>query len=229
MDYIYQYREMLLLGTWVTVQLAVLSLMLAVVLGLLGAWAKLSGNPAATRAANAYTTLVRGVPDLVLMLLLFFGGQRIINSLGEISGWWDYVEINQFIAGLSTIGFIFGAYMTETFRGAILAIPPGQIEAGKACGMRPSTIFRRIIWPHLVRYALPGFTNNWLVLVKATALVSVIGLQDVVYNAFIAGRSTRQLFTFMFAVLVIYLILTAISDVGLRALERRYSRGVARR
>lgn len=229
MDHIFQYREMLLLGTWVTVQLAVLSLMVAVLLGLLGAWAKLSGNPAAARAANAYTTLVRGVPDLVLMLLLFFGGQRIINSLGEISGWWDYVEINQFVAGLSTIGFIFGAYMTETFRGAILAIPPGQIEAGKACGMRPFTIFRRIIWPHLVRYALPGFTNNWLVLVKATALVSVIGLQDVVYNAFIAGRSTRQLFTFMFAVLVIYLILTAISDVGLRALERRYSRGVARR
>lgn len=228
MDVIYEYRQSLFDGTLVTIQLAIASAMLSVLLGLLGAWGKLAKNPVSQRVAGAYTTLIRGVPDLVLMLLLFFGGQQIINDLGSATGLWDYVEINQFAAGVGTIGFIFGAYMTETFRGAILAIPKGQIEAGIAYGMSRWQIFHRVIWPQMVRFALPSFTNNWLVLVKSTALVSVIGLQDLVYNAFVAGRSVRQLFTFMFAVLVIYLILTAISDVGLRWLDRKYSAGVRR-
>ena len=207
-------------------QLALTALVLSVLLGLLGASAKLSNHPSARGVANAYTTLVRGVPDLVLMMLLFYGGQQLINDLGAATEWWDYVEIDQFLAGAFSIGFVFGAYMTETFRGAILAIPRGQLEAGIAVGMSRSTIFRRITWPQMVRYALPSFTNNWLVLVKATALVSVIGLHDLVWNASTAGRSVREPFTFMFAVFVIYLVLTAISDVGLRYLERRYNVGV---
>ena len=213
-------------GTVVTVQLAVGSLILSVVLGLAGASAKLASNPISNRLSAAYTTLVRGVPDLVLMMLLFYGGQQIVNDLGTVTGWWDYLEIDQFIAGIGSIGFVFGAYMTETFRGAILAIPRGQIEAGISCGMTNLTIFRRITWPQMVRHALPSFTNNWLVLIKATALVSVIGLHDVVWNASTAGRSVREPFTFMFAVLLIYLALTAISDIGLRWLDRRYSAGV---
>lgn len=228
MEQIFLYREQLMDGTLVTIALALSSLVLSVLLGLLGAWAKLSSSKVAQGAANSYTTLIRGVPDLVLMLLVFYGGQQVINDLGRASGLWDYVEINQFSAGVGTIGFVFGAYMTETFRGAILAIPRGQIEAGIAAGMSPFTIFRRITWPQMVRYALPSFHNNWLVLIKATALVSVIGLQDVVYNAFVAGRSVRQLFTFMFAVLVVYLILTAISDLALKWVERKYSAGVRR-
>ena len=183
-------------------------------------------NPISNRFASAYTTLVRGVPDLVLMMLLFYGGQQIVNELGTVTGWWDYLEIDQFIAGIGSIGCVFGAYMTETFRGAILAIPRGQIEAGISCGMTNLTIFRRITWPQMVRHALPGFTNNWLVLIKATALVSVIGLHDLVWNASTAGRSVREPFTFMFAVLLSYLALTAISDIGLRWLDRRYSAGV---
>lgn len=209
-----------------TVQLALGSLILSVMLGLIGASAKLSNNRLARGLATAYTTLVRGVPDLVLMMLVFYGGQHLVNDLGSATGWWVYVEINQFIAGIVSIGFVFGAYMTETFRGAILAIPRGQIEAGIACGMTTLTIFRRITWPQMVRHALSGFANNWLVLVKATALVSVIGLHDLVWNAFTAGRSVREPFTFMFVVLVIYLVLTAISDVGLRWIDRRYSAGV---
>ena len=226
MESIWEYRYLLLSGTVVTVQLAVGSLILSVALGLAGASAKLAHNPISNRFASAYTTLVRGVPDLVLMMLLFYGGQQIVNELGTVTGWWDYLEIDQFIAGIGSIGFVFGAYMTETFRGAILAIPRGQIEAGISCGMTNLTIFRRITWPQMVRHALPGFTNNWLVLIKATALVSVIGLHDVVWNASTAGRSVREPFTFMFAVLLIYLALTAISDIGLRWLGRRYSAGV---
>lgn len=226
MESIWEYRYLLLSGTVVTVQLAVSSLILSVALGLAGAAAKLAHNPISNRFASAYTTLVRGVPDLVLMMLLFYGGQQIVNELGTVTGWWDYLEIDQFTAGIGSIGFVFGAYMTETFRGAILAIPRGQIEAGISCGMTNLTIFRRITWPQMVRHALPGFTNNWLVLIKATALVSVIGLHDVVWNASTAGRSVREPFTFMFAVLLIYLALTAISDIGLRWLDRRYSAGV---
>jgi histidine transport system permease protein/arginine/ornithine transport system permease protein len=226
MDTVWAYRSLLFDGTVVTVQLAIGSLLLAVLLGLIGATAKLSTNPLWQRLAGSYTTLVRGVPDLVLMMLLFYGGQQMLNDFGEVTGWWDYLEINQFTAGVFSIGFVFGAYMTETFRGAILAIPRGQIEAGIACGMTNMKIFVRITWPQMVRYALPSFTNNWLVLVKATALVSVIGLHDLVWNASTAGRSVREPFTFMFAVLMIYLALTAVSDVGLRWMERKYSAGV---
>ena len=228
MELIWEYRALLLAGTAVTIQLAAGSLFLSVVLGLIGATAKLAKNPISQRIAAGYTTLVRGVPDLVLMMLLFYGGQQIVNDLGSATGLWDYVEINQLTAGIASIGFVFGAYMTETFRGAILAIPRGQIEAGISCGMMPFTIFYRITWPQMVRHALPSFTNNWLVLVKATALVSVIGLHDLVWNASTAGRTVREPFTFMFAVLIIYLILTAISDVGLRWLDRRYRVGVRR-
>jgi len=226
MESVWNYRNLLFEGTLVTVQLAVFSLLLSVILGLIGATAKLSKNRMSQKFADAYTTLIRGVPDLVLMMLLFYGGQQILNDLGEVTGWWDYLEINQFSAGVFSIGFVFGAYMTETFRGAILAIPRGQIEAGIACGMTAMKIFRRITWPQMVRFALPSFTNNWLVLVKATALVSVIGLHDLVWNASTAGRSVREPFTFMFSVLIIYLILTAVSDVGLRWLDRKYSVGV---
>jgi|TARA_B100000959_G_scaffold55790_1_gene58141 histidine transport system permease protein/arginine/ornithine transport system permease protein len=228
MDSVWEYRNLLLSGTAVTIQLALASLTLSVLLGLIGASAKLAVNPISRRIASIYTTLVRGVPDLVLMMLLFYGGQQVVNDLGSATGWWDYVEINQFIAGVWSIGFVFGAYMTETFRGAILAVPRGQIEAGISCGMTPLLIFRRITWPQMVRHALPSFTNNWLVLIKATALVSVIGLHDLVWNASTAGRSVREPFSFMFAVLIIYLILTACSDVGLRWLDRRYNVGVDR-
>ena len=148
MESVWEYRALLLSGTLVTVQLAIGSLLLSVLLGLAGASAKLAKNPVSRRLANAYTTLVRGVPDLVLMMLLFYGGQQIFNDLGSVTGFWDYIEINQFTAGVGSIGFVFGAYMTETFRGAILAIPRGQIEAGISCGMTPLTIFRRITWPH---------------------------------------------------------------------------------
>lgn len=228
MEQIIAYRGQLLDGALVTLELALASLVLAVLFGLLGAWGKLGRSRVARSFAGTYTTVVRGIPDLVLMLLVFYGGQQLINDLGTATGLWGYVEINQLAAGIGTIGFIFGAYMTETFRGAILAIPRGQIEAGIACGMPGLLVFRRIMWPQMVRYALPSFTNNWLVLIKSTALVSIIGLQDVVYNAFVAGRSTRQLFTFMFAVLIIYLVFTAISDLALRWVDRRYSAGVRR-
>ena len=222
MESVWEYRLLLWQGTVVTVQLAVAALVLSVLLGFAGAFAKRSRSAATRAVAEAYTTLVRGVPDLVLMMLLFYGGQQMLNDLGALTGWWDYVELNQFVAGVLAIGFVFGAYMTETFRGALLAIPEGQLEAGRAIGFNRVQLFTHISWPQMVGHALPGFSNNWLVLLKATALVSVIGLHDLVWNATTAGRSVREPFTFMFAVLLIYLLLTAISDLALRRLRRRY-------
>ncbi len=228
MDLVLDYSPAILRGTLITIELALLAVLLATILGLLGAWGKLSKSPIANRICGGYTTLIRGIPDLILMLILYFGAQMVLNSIGDASGMWGYVEINTFVAAFGTIGFIIGAYMTETFRGAILAISRGQIEAGIACGMTKFQIFHRIIWPQMVRLALPGFTNNWLVLLKTTALASVLGEHELVNEAFTAGRSTRQMFTFMAVVLLIYLILTAASQVALGSLERKYSAGMRR-
>ncbi len=213
-------------GTILTLEVSLASLVIAMLLGICGALAKLSGARSLRLIAQLYTTIIRGIPDLVLMLLIFFGGQVLINQLGPALGYDHYIDINPFIAGVSTIGFIFGAYMTETFRGAILAVNQGQIEAGTAYGMSAFMVFRRITLPQMVRHALPGFGNNWLVLIKTTALVSIIGLDDMVRKAGLAAGATRKPFTFYLVVAINYLLITSISVYLLKQMERRYSVGV---
>jgi arginine/ornithine transport system permease protein len=208
-----------------TVEVALLSLFIATVLGIIGALAKLSRSRIARSVAGIYTTVIRGIPDLVLMTIIFFGGQILVNNIGEKLGW-EYIDVSPFAAGVLTIGFIFGAYFAETFRGGILAVSRGEIEAGYAFGMNPIQVFLRITFPAMVRHALPGFGNNWLVLTKTTALVAVIGLHDMVYNAGLAGGSTRKPFTFYCVVAFLFLIITGVSNVGLKWLDRRYSVGV---
>ena len=179
----------------------------------------------AVRRGAVRTRTALAFAGISLVPLLLWGGIDLPRAgrFGTVGGLSLSTEFLTLVASLSVYA---SAYLAEIFRGAILAIPRGQIEAGISCGMTPLTIFRRITWPQMVRHALPSFTNNWLVLIKATALVSVIGLHDLVWNASTAGRSVREPFAFMFAVLVIYLVLTAFSDVGLRWLDRRYSAGV---
>jgi arginine/ornithine transport system permease protein len=218
----------LLDGTLTTLALAGASLLIAVALGLLGAAAKLSRLRALRWLATAYTTVVRGVPDLVLMLLVFFGGQIIVNAAAARLGHSDYIDIDPFVAGVCTIGFIFGAYLTETFRGALMSIPAGQREAGIAYGMSRLKVFWRITFPQMIRFAIPGFTNNWLVLVKSTAIVSVIGLTDMMHRAGLAAGATREPFTFYLAAAAIYLAITTASLLLLRALEKRVSISVRR-
>ncbi len=222
---LYGYWPLILKGMLLTIEVAILSLIIALVLGIATALAKLSESKLLQSIAGVYTTVIRGIPDLVLMTLIFFGGQVMVNSLGEKFGW-GYIDVNPFIAGVLTIGFIFGAYMGETFRGAIMAVSKGEIEAGHAYGMTLFQVFTRITLPAMVRHALPGFGNNWLVLVKTTALVSVIGLHDMVFNAGIAGGSTRQPFTFYFVVAMLFLVITAVSNIGLKWLDKRYSVGL---
>jgi arginine/ornithine transport system permease protein len=220
------YGPSIIEGTVLTLEVSLASLFIAMLLGICGALAKLSGARSLRLIAQMYTTIIRGIPDLVLMLLIFFGGQVFINQLGPLVGYDDYIDINPFIAGVSTIGFIFGAYMTETFRGAILAVNKGQLEAGTAYGMSSFMVFRRITLPQMVRHALPGFGNNWLVLVKTTALVSIIGLDDMVRKAGLAAGATRKPFTYYLVVAILYLLITTISIYILKYLERRYSVGV---
>lgn len=219
------YLPLILRGMLLTVEVALLSLLIAFLLGMIGALAKLSNSRVAKNIAGLYTTLIRGIPDLVLMTIIFFGGQVMVNNIGEKFGW-EYIDVSPFAAGVLTIGFIFGAYMTESFRGGILAVSHGEIEAGHAFGMTPMQVFLRITFPAMVRHALPSFGNNWLVLTKTTALVSVIGLQDMVYNASVAGGSTKQPFTFFCVVAFLFLVITGVSDMGIRWLDRRYSVGV---
>lgn len=223
------YGWTLVQGSGLTLQVALSSLVLAVVLGLLGAWAKLSSWRAARLLATTYTTVIRGVPDLVLMLLLFYGGQMLVNQIAPSLGYEDYIDINPMLAGVLTIGFIFGAYMTETFRGAILAVPHGQLEAGYAYGMRPYQVFWRVLLPQMIRHALPGFGNNWLVLLKATAIVSIIGLDDLMRKAKVAAGATREPFTFFLMAALGFLLLTTVSIVLLKWAERRYSAGFSAR
>ncbi len=222
---LYGYLPALLEGLGLTLRVSALSLAIACVFGMLGASAKLSTSRAARWSAQVYTTLIRGMPELVLMLLLFYGGQIAINRLAEMQGW-DYIDIPAFTAGVLTIGFIFGAYLTETFRGAILAIPKGQAEAAKAYALPPWKVLLRIVLPQMVRHAIPGFANNWLIMLKASALVSIIGLDDMVHRAGLAAASTRSPFTFYVAVALIYLTLTSVSIFVLARIEARFSMGV---
>jgi histidine transport system permease protein len=219
------YGPVILAGTWQTIKLAILSLALAFLLGLAGAAAKLSHNRFGHGIGTAYTTLVRGVPDLVLMLLLFYSLQIWLNDLTEFIGW-EQINIDPFLAGVVVLGFIYGAYFTETFRGAFLSVPRGQLEAGAAFGMTGWQTFSRILFPQMMRFALPGIGNNWQVLVKATALVSIIGLADVVKAAQDAGKGTLRFFFFTLIAGAVYLAITSMSNLVLLWLEKRYSIGV---
>lgn len=225
------YGPQILAGTITTIELCLLSLAVSFVLGLLGASAKLSQSRAARLAANIYTTLIRGVPDLVLMLLIFYSLQIWVNDftdwLNSLNDNWDIEwQLDPFTSGVITIGFIYGAYFTETFRGAFLAVPKGQLEAARAYGMRPFLVFRRILFPQMMRHALPGLGNNWQVILKASALASLIGLADIVKACASAGEATFRTFYFIGLAGLVYLGLTVLSNGVLLFLERKFSVGV---
>jgi histidine transport system permease protein len=227
------YGPQIFAGTITTVELSLLSLAVSFIIGLIGASAKLSKSRADATIATVYTTIIRGVPDLVLMLLIFYSLQIWINDLTDwLNNLQDSVDfevsLNPFASGVITLGFIYGAYFTETFRGAFMAVPKGQMEAARSFGMKPLLVFRRILFPQMMRYALPGLANNWQVILKATALVSLIGLSDVIKAAQNAGNGTFRTFYFMTIAGIVYLLLTTLSNGVIMLLERKYAVGVRR-
>ncbi|HEK1011726.1 ABC transporter permease [Pseudomonas sp. NPDC012596] len=214
-------------GTLMTVKLALCALLLGLVLGLLGALAKTSPIKPLQWLGGFYSTLVRGVPELLWVLLIYFGTVGLMNSLGNALNM-PGLELSAFAAGVIALGLCFGAYATEVFRGAILAIPKGHREAGLALGLSKARILSRIILPQMWRIALPGLGNLFMILMKDTALVSVIGLEEIMRHAQIGVTVTKEPFTFYMVAACIYLSLTIVAMTGMHFMEKRAARGFAR-
>lgn len=215
----------LLGGAVITLEIAALAFLVGLALGLLGAGAKLSGSPPLLWLAEIYTTVIRAVPELLLIIVLFYAGASGISALLEVFGF-ENVKISGFAAAVGVLGVVQGAYQTEVLRGAILAIPRGQIEAGRAFGMTPAMRLRRIIVPLMLPLAIPGIANLWLILLKDTALISVVGFSELLYIGKQAAGSTKHYFLFYSAVGIIYLAMTLVSNATFRILERHLRRGV---
>ena len=186
---------------------------------------KLSKNKLLNFIANSYTTVIRGVPELLVIYLFFFGGTGAVMYVASIFGYNEYIEINAFITGAFAIGIISGAYSTEVFRGAIQSIDKGQFEAAKVLGINKFGQFYKIILPQMLRLAIPNLSNVWQITLKDTSLISVTGLVEIMRQSYIAAGSTRDpLFFYSFAA-VLYLMLTYVSMKLINKLEVRYSRG----
>jgi His/Glu/Gln/Arg/opine family amino acid ABC transporter permease subunit len=219
------YGHMLLSGTLVTIAAGVAAMAVALALGILAALAKMSNKRWLQRIGGAYTVIVRGIPELVLMLLIYYGGTTLLQALLALSGEEILVDINAFLAGTVVLGFIYGAYATEIFRGAFLAIPKGQIDAGLAFGMTRARVFFRIRLPQAWRFALPGLGNLWLTLFKATSITSVIGLTELARRGDDIMKAIQKPFTTFFLAALIYLAITAVSDVIRHRLALRAALG----
>ncbi len=221
MDLFKGYESLIFKGLLLTAQLAAVSLVFGIILGLLMAGAKLSRFRVLRVPVDVITNVLRSVPELLIIFLIYYGGSQIINALIGLN-----ILISQFWAGVTALSLVFASYASETFRAAFLAVPVGQLEAARAFGMSPWKVFFRIHLPQLWRFALPGLGNLWLVLTKDTSLVSTIGLADVVRQTGVAVGNTKEPFTFYLLLACIYLTITVVSTAILNRLERRAQRGV---
>lgn len=217
------FGNQLAIGAALTLGVTAGSWVVGLLLGLLGAAARLYGPPPVRWLAGLYTTVVRGVPDLLVIFVVYFGGTVALTSL-----FGRYVEVGPMGAGIAALSFVFGAYTTEILRGGMLAVPKGQFEAARALGLKPSHVFFLVTLPQAWRYALPPLGNQTVVLLKQTSLVSVIGLEELMRKAALAAGTTREPFTFYLAAAVIYLIFTGTLTLALQAAQARANRGIAR-
>ncbi len=217
----------MLRGALMTMVVAVCSYLLGVVIGIFFASLKLSQLVVLRYVADFYTTVIRGIPELLVIYLVFFGGGALLRSVTSgLFGYEGYIDLPLFMTGVICIGVSAGAYNTEVIRGAVLAVPVGQIEAAKAIGMSTSKRFWRILVPQVSRYALPGLANVWQLTLKETSLISVIGLVEIMRSAQVASGSTKEPFTFYLTAAILYLGLTSISNRGFLRAEAWASKGV---
>jgi len=215
----------LLLAALTTLALSLCGFLVGAVLGGLAAAAKLSGAAALRLAADGYTTLLRGVPDLLVIYLLYFGGSAALGHVAGLFGATGFIGVPAFGVGVAALGIISGAYQAEVFRGAYLALDRGQVEAARAVGMHRGLILRRVVAPLVARTALPGLGNVWQILLKDSALVSVTGLVELLRQAQVGAGSTRQPFTFYLAAAALYLAITSLSTWGFARAEAHARRG----
>ena len=198
---------------------------IGLLIGIGGAFGKLYGGSVIRDILEIYTTMIRAIPELVLIVLLFYAGSDVVNRLLVMAGARP-VDINGLVAGILVIGVVQGAYSTEVLRGAIKAIHPGQIEAGRAYGMGPGLLLRRITLPAMLPHAIPGLSNLWLIATKDTALLAVVGFTELTLATRQAGGATKAYFLFFSTAGVLYLIVTLLSNVGIRMIERWAYKGM---
>lgn len=211
-----------------TLLVALLSFFGGLVVGTGIAGAKLSGGRIIGGIADGYTTVVRGIPELLVIYLLFFGLESFIIWLTQAFGYGGTLRLNAFVIAAMSIALISGAYSAEVIRGAIQAVPKGQMEAAKAVGMSPVLRFRRVMLPQMLRLALPGLGNVWQLTLKDTALISVTGLAELMRISGVAARSEREPFMFYLVAALLYLIMTTISQTIFQQAEARTQRGYRR-
>ena len=215
----------LAIATLMTIAVSISAMVIGFVFAAIFTPLKLSKRKYLNLISNSYTTVIRGVPELLVIYLFFFGGSGAIMYVASIFGYNDYIEINAFITGSFSIGIISGAYSTEVFRGAIQSIDKGQFEAAKVLGVSKFTQFYKIILPQMLRLAIPNLSNVWQITLKDTSLISVTGLVEIMRQSYIAAGSTRDPLFFYSCAAVLYLILTYLSMKLINKLEVKYSRG----
>jgi octopine/nopaline transport system permease protein len=218
----------MLMAAAMTIAVAVTGFVFGAIVGVFGAWAKISGSAPVRGAADVYTTVLRGIPDLLVIYLFYFGSSAVLTPLGRFFGATGFISLPGFLAGALAIGVVSGAYHTEVFRGAYRSVSKGEIEAALATGMSRPLLFRRIVAPLVLRYALPGLGNVWQLVLKESALISVTGLVEILRQAQIGAGSTRQPFTFYFAAAILYLTISSVSGWFLSRGERHFTRGLRR-
>ena len=216
-------------GVLVTVTLALATVPFGLAAGFLVALGKQSEEPTLRLAANIYTTIFRGLPELLTLFIIYYGAQIALQQFVRMVSPGSSIEINSFVAGMVALGVVFSSYASEVFLSAFRAIPQGQYEGGYAIGLSYWKTMRLVILPQLVRIALPGLSNLWLILLKDTALVSVIGLSDIVRQTGVAARVTKEAFLFYGVACLLYLVLAIISSFAFAAIERRTGRAVQAR
>jgi polar amino acid transport system permease protein len=216
----------LLRGAVASIQIALGAFALGLVIGTAGALGKLHGGPVTRDLLAVYTTVVRAVPELILILILYYAGTDLLNQALRAMGYRP-VEISGLVAGIAVLGVVQGAYATEVLRGAMQAVPKGQIEAARAFGMGPVALFRRVTFPAMLPLALPGLSNLWLIATKDTALLAIVGFSELTLETRQAAASTRAYFTFFLAAGAIYLLMTLVSGRLFGWIEARYRRGQA--
>ena len=215
----------LAIATAMTVAVSITAMLIGFIFAAIFTPLKLSKQKYLNLVSNSYTTVIRGVPELLVIYLFFFGGSGAIMYVASIFGYNKYIEINAFLTGSFSIGIISGAYSTEVFRGAIQSIDKGQFEASKALGVSTFTQFNKIILPQMLRLAIPNLSNVWQITLKDTSLISVTGLVEIMRQSYIAAGSTRDPLFFYSWAAVLYLMLTYLSMKLINKLEAKYSRG----